>query len=57
MDKFRKAWGDGYFDKLELNEKIDFKDYEIYHKTRDKYYSILKNSKHNSYDDSDGDDE
>ena len=32
MDKYDKAFSHGYFNKLESGEKIDFADYETYHK-------------------------
>ena len=57
MDKFWKAYIDGYFDKLELDEEIDFIDYNMYQKMRNEFGLRLKNSKHNTSDDSDSDDE
>ena len=52
-EKYNKATTDGYFDKLDFDEDIDFIEYEFYHKM-----GIKLNARKEVFsDDSDGDDE
>ena len=52
-DKYDKAYRDGYFDKLDFDEDIDFIEYNFYHRT-----GIKLNARKEVYsDDSDSDDE
>ena len=56
-DKFWNAWKVVNFDELELDEKIDFLDYNIYHKMRDEFGFRLRDPNDKTSDDSDSDDE
>ena len=56
-EKYCKAFRYGYFSKLEPNGKIDFVDYDLYHKMCEKFGYKSLHPEDNTSDDSDTDDE